>query len=131
MSSSGRFHRKQKGSKNRLQRTKYTNPFSSSHFVFFDQPSLGNYQFTTEHLYRNPSYLVEPLLNCVVNNDVRNHISRRFLRLVQINQPNQECNNYISTYSRLISHINTLQSSPPAVKTYFPSHEETKLDTLH
>ena len=28
-----------------------------------------------------------------------------------------------------MSHINTLQSSPPAVKTYFPSYEHTKLDT--
>lgn len=35
----------------------------------------------------------------------------------------------LNTYSRLISHINTLQSSPPAVKTYFPSYEHTKLDT--
>ena len=35
----------------------------------------------------------------------------------------------LNTYSRLMSHINTLQSSPPAVKTYFPSYEHTKLDT--
>ena len=37
--------------------------------------------------------------------------------------------NTLNTYSRLMSHINTLQSSPPAVKTYFPSYEHTKLDT--